>query len=519
MKTIINIVLFLSFSAPVLAMQSINDEEMSRIDGKAGITIESKLQGTTTIGEVSLTDSDGDGRGHTDSAGIYLSDISIGAGSFKSKIDVLSDGTLNINVSDIVQGDLWVRNIAMGDPDTSFGAIGITNFNYDEAGFYNIQFGIADPNGDGVNQAALILDFNMASSSYDFTFVDEAKFSLVGTHELASGHTVSYTTQFNEFRAESTALYADDSLSIDGRDWVKVILGNITGSVRFSDISFNSVEAGVAGTSEVLGSAGLSNIKVDPTGFLALSGHAEGTGDEGVDFKIASKMNIDNFYFETDGSRVNLGNIAFDTDSRGTDGDSNVPFDIKFDTVNSGFRKGLVLAISNVNQMDLTIRDLSVSQATDAVSNDDVFGSIGLENINFNGGIAEMYVIGRGGAGIQGTETGFSLPDGTTLDFTINDFEDTNGDGSADKGGELRATIEINDFSMSSTMDVVQLGEDKHGVDQGTGLQIIYNGFEGAFDVRNFTAGDGTRAGSFGRIQIDGLQMRRGYLIVDALGN
>jgi len=516
------IVLCLLFSTPALALQSINDEELSKIDGKAGITIESQLHDTSTIGEISYTDSDGDGDGHTDSAGIYLSDISIGASSAKTKIDVLSDGTLNIEISDIVQGDIWVRNIAMGDPDTSFGAVGITNFDYDEAGSYNIQFGIVDPDGDGINQAAIILDFNMASSSYDFTFIDEADFSLVGAHELTNGHSFSYATQFSDFRAEATTVYADDSLSSDGRDWIKLVLGDITGSVRFDGIAFNSMVNGVAGTSEVLGSAGLSNIKVDPTGFLALSSHAAGAGVEGIDLKIASKMDIENFYFETEGSRVNFGNIAFDTDGRGTNGDSNVPFDINLDAVNSGFRKGLVLAISNVNAMDLTIRDLYVSQydkLSDTVSNEAVFGSIGLENINFNGGVAELYIIGRGGVGVQGTETGLSLPDGTTLEFTINDYEDTDGDGVSDKGGALRANVEINDFSMSSTMDVVQLGKDANGVEQGTGLQIIFNGLEGAFDVTKFTAGDGSRAGSFGRIQIDGLQMRRGYLIVDALGN
>jgi len=524
MNNINKVVLCLSFSSSVVALQSIDDAELSLIDGRAGITIESQLHDTSTIGAISYTDADGDGKGHTDSAGIYLSGISIGASSVKSKIDVLEDGTLNINISDIVQGDVWVRNIAMGDTETSFGAIGVTNFNFDSAGSYNVKFASVDLNASGVNQAAIIFDFNMASSSYDFTFVDEAEFSLVGEHELLSGYTISYTTQFSDFKAEGTTVYADNSISLDGREWIRTDLGSITGSARLENISFGSFDAGIASSQSVLGSAGFSGINIENTSFVAVSGH--GAGGNGMDVKVAVKANIENFYFETNGSRANFSNIAIDTDGRGADGSSNVPFDITLDAVNSGFRKGLVLAISNVNDMNLTIRDLYVSKydkSTDTVSDVATFGTIGLEKINFNGGIAELSFIGRAGSGNQGVETGFSLPDGTTLDFTINDLEDALGNSVTDpadavKGGELRASIEINDFSTESVMDVMALGKDEHGVDQGTGLRITFKSMEGAFDLRNFSAGNGsTYKGSYGRIQVDGMNLKRGYLIVDAL--
>lgn len=520
------IVLCLLFSSSAFAMQSIDDAGLSSINGQAGITIETQLHDTTTIGSVSYTDGDGDGQGHTDSAGIYLSDISIDASSAKSKIDVFADGTLNIKISDIVQGDLWVRNIAIGDTRTSFGAVGVTNFNYDAAGSYNLKFASIDPNASGVSQAAMIFDFNMASSSFDFTFVDEAEFSLIGDRELINGNTISYTTQFSDFRAEATTVYADNSLSSDGRDWIRMDLGSITGSARLEDISFGNVTAGVASTPSVLGSAGFSGIDIDDSSFIALSGHGSTVGGEGIDINIAAKANIGNFYFETSGNRANFGNIAIDTDGRGANGSSNVPFGIALDAVNSGFRKGLVLAISNVNEMDLTIRDLYVSQydkTTDTVNDKAVFGTIGIENINFNGGSAELSFIGRAGLGNQGIETGLSLPDGTTLDFTVNDLEDSLGNSVIDpanavKGGELRASIEINDFSMESVMDVVALGNDENGIDQGAGLRVTFKSMEGAVDLRNFSAGNGsTYQGSYGRIQIDGMNLKRGYLIVDAL--
>jgi hypothetical protein len=521
-------VLCLMFSSPVIALQSIDDAELSEIDGRAGITIESQLHDTSTIGAISYTDGDGDGQSHTDSAGIFLSGISIGASSVKSKIDIIEDGTLNINISDIVQGDIWVRNIAMGDTETSFGAVGITNFNYDAAGSYNVKFSATDPKGSGFDLAALIFDFNMASSSFDFTFVDEAEFSLVGDRELINGNTISYSTQFSDFRAEKTTVYADDTLSIDGRSWMRVDLGSITGSVRLEDISFGSIVNGTAKPEEVFASAGFSNIDIDETSFVAISGHENGSvNGGGIDIKVAAKLNIENFYIETKGAladignRANFGNIDIDTDGNGND-----PLDVTLDAVNSGFRKGLVLAISNVNDMDLTIRDLFVSKynrATNIVSDEAVFGTIGVQNINFNGGSAELSVIGRAGSGNQGIETGFSLPDGTTLDFTINDYEDALGNSvvnaaDAVKGGELRASIEINDFSAESVIDVVALGKDKNDVDQGTGLRVTFKSMEGAFDLRNFSAGNGTTyQGSYGRIQVDGMNLKRGYLIVDAL--
>jgi len=503
-------------SSSVFALQSIDDAELSNIEGRSGITIETQLHGTTTIGEAAYKHGN---------AGIYLSDISFGASSAKSKIDIFEDGTLNIEISEIFQGDLWVRDISIGGKDASIGAVGITNFNYDAAGTYNLRFASIDSKATGIDIAAIIFDFNMASSSFDFTFVDEAEFFLVGERELRNGFSLSYTTQFSDFRAEATTVYADNSISADGRDWVRMDLGSVKGAARLEDISFSRVEEGLVSSVSILGSAGFSGIDINDSSFVALTGNTDGLS-EAVDVKVAAKMNVENFYFETNGSRANFGNISIDTDGRGNNGDSNVPFDVTLRLLNQGYRKGMSLAISNVNSMDLTIRDLYLShynKATELVSDEAVFGTIGLENINFNGGSAELWVIGRAGLGNQGIETGFSLPDGTTLDFTINDFEDASGDSvnnpnDAIKGGELRATLEINDFSAESSIDVVALGVDGNGMDQGTGVQIIFKSMEGAFDLRNFSAGNGeTYKGSYGRIQVDGMNLKRGYLIVDAL--
>ena len=242
----------------------------------------------------------------------------------------------------------------------------------------------------------------------------------------------------------------------------------------------------------------------------------ETTGQTGVDLKVAVTANVENLYFQTDNNRMNMGNISIDTDSR-NGGLSNQPFRISVDAINSGFRQGLEMIISDVNAVDFTVNDLSLSKSDN--SNKTVFGAIGIENINFNGGQAMLSLTSRAGMGNQGLETGFSLPDGTTFEFTINDLEViTDGFGARQVGGELRADIEINDFSIVQTLDVIQLGNDDQGVDQGVGLQIMISEFETSLDVRNLTAGDGTsHLGSYGRVVIDGLHLKRGYLIVDAL--
>lgn len=248
---------------------------------------------------------------------------------------------------------------------------------------------------------------------------------------------------------------------------------------------------------------------------------SEMTGQTGIDLKIAAKVDVENFYFETNGNRLNMGNISLDTDSR-NNGLSNEAFNVTIDAINEGYRQGLEMLITDVNALSVTVNDLSLSQYDDINEidiNKTVFGAIGIENINFNGGQALLSLTSRASMGNQGLEVGLSLPDATTLDFTINDFETIpDGAGTRDIGGELRADIELNGFSLVQTIDIVQLGDDENGEDQGAGLLFHISEFEASIDVRNLTAGNQTsHLGSYGRVFMDGLHMKRGYVIVDAL--
>ena len=266
------ILLSLVISNSAFALEPMFDKELGEVDGQSGITIETELMGESTIGAIAYTDSDGNGGSHKNSAGIYLSDISIGQGSMKMEVDVTQNGNLELNISDIVQGDFWIRNIAMGDTDTTFGAIGITNFNYDSLGFYNVKFASIDPDLDGVTQAGIVLNLNMANSSFDFTFIEEGVFDASG--RAISGNTISYTTQFDNFIATDTTIYADDSITADGREWIRTDLGSITGAAELQNISFGSIGAGgVIVGAESIGTAGFSGISIENSSFIAISAH------------------------------------------------------------------------------------------------------------------------------------------------------------------------------------------------------------------------------------------------------
>jgi hypothetical protein len=267
MNFINKLIVGLIISTPVFALQPIADKELGFIEGQSGITVEIQQHGDSSIGSIAYTDGDGDGVAHTDAAGIYLSDITIGQSSMKVEMDILEEGTLNIKISDINQGDLWVRNLAMGDEDTSFGAFGITNFDYDKNGSYNIQFATIDPRNDGNTRAGIVLDFDMASSSYDFIFIDEAKFDDTDGTPIA-GNTIAYHTQFSVFKAEKTKVYADDIVG-DGNEWVRVDLGSISGAAELQNISFGSI----GGASEILGTAGFTGIDIQNSSFIAISAH------------------------------------------------------------------------------------------------------------------------------------------------------------------------------------------------------------------------------------------------------
>ena len=191
-------------------------------------------------------------------------------------MDVTDDGTLNINISDITQGDIWIRDLAIGAKDSGFGAFGITNFNYDELGSYNVQFKGVDV--EGVNKAAIVLNFNMRNSSFDATYIEEAEFDSTG--KALSGNTVSFTTQFDQFLAAGTSIYADDSVSDDSSEWIRVDLGSISGSAEFQNISFGTVDAAGSTPTSVaitgaqsIGTAGFSNVSIENSSFIAISAH------------------------------------------------------------------------------------------------------------------------------------------------------------------------------------------------------------------------------------------------------
>jgi len=266
MKKIIMPLMFLSSS--VWALESLDDDVLGQVEGQAGITIET-LQGDISIDEVRYTDADGNGTTHTNSGSVVLSDISIGAGSVKTEIDVINSGDgsyLNLKFSDIQEGDIWVRSIALGDENTTFGAVGITNFYFDPDGSYSVRIGSYNPGGGADPYPAIIYNLDMADSSFDFTFVEEGIFDTDGS--LTSGLQLNYTNQFNDFVATDTRIYLDTNVDVAGRPWAKLSLGDIQGSAELQGLTL-----GTGANARVLGSTGFSGAQIDDSSFIAITAH------------------------------------------------------------------------------------------------------------------------------------------------------------------------------------------------------------------------------------------------------
>jgi len=265
MKTIFPLMLF---SSVTLALETLDDEALGYVDGQSGITIEA-IQGGITIDEIRYTDGDGNGTTHLNPGSIVLSDISIGESSVKTEIDVINttDGSyLNLRFSDIQEGDIWVRNIALGDENTTFGAVGITNFFFDPTGSYTVRIGSYDPGGGADSYPAIIYNFDMASSSFDFTFVEEGEFAADGS--LVDGLQFGYTNQFRDFVANDTRIYLDDNIDGTDKPWAKLSLGDIQGSVELRNLTLGS-----GANARVMGSAGFSGAQIQDSSFIAITAH------------------------------------------------------------------------------------------------------------------------------------------------------------------------------------------------------------------------------------------------------
>jgi len=224
---------------------------------------------------------------------------------------------------------------------------------------------------------------------------------------------------------------------------------------------------------------------------------------EGVDIRVNYEGEAENLYFETkdgaDAFRFNLGGFRLDTDNTG-----NNPIDLTMDLANTDLLNGIDITISGVEHLDLYADKIGVQKNNGTPQ---IFGTLGLEDVSFHGGTASMSLLSVPGDGDEGLMLRLSLPEGTTGNVIL-----------GDETAKLSALLEINEFSVVQTVDLVDLdptaGED-------LALKMIISEMETSFDVKQIKVQDSAgvvhRAGSYGQLSVDKLHVKSGYTIVDSI--
>lgn len=235
---------------------------------------------------------------------------------------------------------------------------------------------------------------------------------------------------------------------------------------------------------------------------------------DGIDAKVNFKGDMNNLYFETTNNgkdyRFNMGGFTLDTNNGNGSTNTNSPISLAINGTNRFERKGLEIEISDVTSLDLFADNIGIVEVDGGVETTQIFGTLGFENVSFNGGTARLDILAIPGDGDEGLMTTFSLPDNTTGDFIV-----------ADEVAKLSASLEVNGFSMTQTVDVVDLDS---GPGQDLALKMIISEMETSLDVKNLRVGAApgsstvvTRQGGFGQLSVDTLKINSGYTIVDSV--
>lgn len=269
-------ILWVLFSANVLSLEAILDEDMSGVTGQAGITIETSTSGSTSIGEIRYDDRGNDGLGGSLSIrNIVIDDI-----SSTLVVDVLADelvfkltefATTDINIgaiqfgyeSGILENDtLGVSSSAqIRNAYGSLGAIAINDYTLDPNSNISLKF-----NSKG--QIALN-SYTPFGSFFYFTYVDDGHFEFDTGGDggaVQGGDEESYNylhakVSFTEFILEDITL---ESAEDDKGAHLLVSLSDVSGGITFENISING---------NVAGTIGLENIDVNQVSYMKVRGY------------------------------------------------------------------------------------------------------------------------------------------------------------------------------------------------------------------------------------------------------
>ena len=269
-------------SLATLALTPIKDENMAKVSGQAGITVDVESLGSSHIGEVRYQDGDGSTSlgANSKSGSLSLLTLELTDMSFSYDIDV-TDSALIMKLNQFAQTDMLIGDVAfnnnpsLADIDfetvstsdqlqqqyNSLGSININDFTLANTADVTFKFG-NDVNG---NSSFQFSSFLTTGSYFYLTYTDDGVFNFDpdGDGDLSdnNGHNyISTKVTFDEFKVEDISFHGKD---VGDQSYLELTLAGLSGGMAFEDITINGA---------VLGTAGMENVVADPVSYFRIQG-------------------------------------------------------------------------------------------------------------------------------------------------------------------------------------------------------------------------------------------------------
>jgi hypothetical protein len=240
------------------------------------------------------------------------------------------------------------------------------------------------------------------------------------------------------------------------------------------------------------------------------------TGREGIKSELNYKGSIGRAYFETNGNSFNLNYISIDTDGGNSGLVIDRPIKMDVDVIDNGFVSGLGIHITEVNDLDIVVGSVTVSNGG-VTDSDASYGGFSLTNINDNGGFADINLFAQGADGAEGLRININLAEQLSLDWAYTD----NGSDSTVTTDDysLSASVLLTNVSMENNIDIVEGVNDDSSSNPVGGLRLNIVSLSGDVTLDNIQAGDtSVLQGSMGRIEINNYNLSpESYLTVQGI--
>lgn len=270
----------LLLSSNGFALSPLQDADLSGVSGQSGITVDLSTTSDITMGEVRYEDMT-DGALEKDGGGSFsLRDVAVKDAALSFDIDITAAGELIMQLNKFAVMDVDVgamqfnydESLAAVDPSVISSAAQLRN-QYSRLGSLAINDFTLAQNSDitvkFTNDNALAFSASMPTGSFFyFTYVDDGDFTYdtnddgdATLNDTAGENYISTRVEFDDFVLNDVKI---KGVGVGNDSYVAISLGGTQGAVSFRDINING---------NIIGSAGLENISVNPVSYLHIKGH------------------------------------------------------------------------------------------------------------------------------------------------------------------------------------------------------------------------------------------------------